>query len=34
MIGDSEGHEIILRVAGEGERFGKLCFCSQEKGLR
>ncbi len=34
MLGDSEGHEVILRVIGEGEPFGELCFCSQEKGLR
>jgi len=34
MTGDAEGREVILRVIGEGEPFGEICFCSQERGLR
>ncbi len=34
MTGDAKGHEVILRVIGEGEPFGEICFCSQERGLR
>ncbi len=34
MTGDAEGHEVILRVIREGEPFGEICFCAQEKGLR
>lgn len=34
MSGDSEGNEVIMQVIEQGEPFGELCFCSQEKGLR
>lgn len=34
LLGDADGHEVILRMIGVGEPFGELCFCTQEHGVR
>ena len=34
MLGDPQGHEVILRVIEAGEAFGELCFCTAETGKR
>jgi len=34
MVGDAEGHEVIVRVIEKGEPFGELCFCSDRESLR
>jgi len=33
-ITDAKGHEVIVRVIGEGEPFGELCLCSEGRGER
>ncbi|MCA1635722.1 MAG: Crp/Fnr family transcriptional regulator [Acidobacteria bacterium] len=34
MMGDTEGHEVIVRVVGVVEPFGELCFCSAQGTTR
>ncbi|HXG85984.1 MAG TPA: Crp/Fnr family transcriptional regulator [Pyrinomonadaceae bacterium] len=31
---DAKGHEIIIRLIGEGEPFGELCLCTEGNGER
>jgi len=31
---DAKGHEVIIRIIGEGEPFGELCLCSEGHGER
>lgn len=33
-ITDAKGHEVIVRVIGEGEPFGEMCLCSEGRGER
>ncbi len=33
-ITDAKGHEVIVRVIGEGEPFGELCLCSEGRSER